>query len=131
MVRDRWLHENLISWSEIYTILHYELRSLKVNKTRCHSEVNPLSANLTKWSNTLKHFVGILPTNCLSVFDHFVALALKGLNFHCVKSVQIRSFLWLVFSCIQSEYRKVRTRKNSVFGHFSRSVQWQSPIPTD
>ena len=24
---------------------------------------------------------------------------------------------------IQSEYRKIRTRKNSVFGHFSRSVQ--------
>ena len=25
-------------------------------------------------------------------------------------------------SCIRSEYRKVRTGKNSVFGHFSRSV---------
>ena len=24
---------------------------------------------------------------------------------------------------IQSEYRKIRTRKNSVFGHFSRSVK--------
>ena len=33
---------------------------------------NPFSANLTKWSNTLKQFVGNLPTNCLSVFDHFV-----------------------------------------------------------
>ena len=41
---------------------------------------NPLSANLTKWSNTLKQFVGKLPTNCLSVFDHFVGLALKGLS---------------------------------------------------
>ena len=43
--------------------------------------LNPLSANLTKWSNTLKQFVGKLPTNCLSVFDHFVGLALKGLTF--------------------------------------------------
>ena len=34
--------------------------------------------------------------------------------FHCVKSVQIWSFFWSVFSCI-------RTRKKSVFGHFSRS----------
>ena len=42
--------------------------------------LNPLSANLTKWANTLKQFVGNLPTNCLSVFDHFVKLALKGLN---------------------------------------------------
>ena len=39
------------------------------------SDFNPLSANFTKWSNTLKQFVGKLPTNCLSVFDHFVNLA--------------------------------------------------------
>ena len=42
--------------------------------------LNPLSANPTKWSNTLKQFVGNLPTNCLSAFDHFVKLALKGLK---------------------------------------------------
>ena len=40
----------------------------------------PLSANPTKWSNTLTQFVGNLPSNCLSVFDHFVGLALKGLT---------------------------------------------------
>ena len=43
------------------------------------AKVNPLSANPTKWSDTLKQFVANLPTNCLSVFDHFVILALKGL----------------------------------------------------
>ena len=43
--------------------------------------LNPLIANLTKWSNTLKRFVCNLPTNCLSVFDHFVGLALKGLKY--------------------------------------------------
>ena len=65
-------------------------------------------------------------------------------NYHCVKSVQIRSFFWSVFCCIQFsrirpeygkirsvspysvrcgkiEYMKIRTIKNSVFGHFSRS----------
>ena len=42
--------------------------------------VNSLSANPKKWSNTLKQFVGNLPTNCLSVFDHFVGLALKELS---------------------------------------------------
>ena len=41
---------------------------------------NPLSANPTNWSNTLKQFVDNLPTNRLSVFDHFMNLALKGLN---------------------------------------------------
>ena len=36
---------------------------------------------------------------------------------HCVKSVQyIRKFFLSVFSCI-------RTRKNSVYGHFSRSLR--------
>ena len=33
--------------------------------------VNSLSANLTKWSNTLKQIVGNIPTNCLRMFDHF------------------------------------------------------------
>ena len=43
---------------------------------------------------------------------------------HFVKSVQIRSSFWSVFSCIriQSEYRKIRSRNNSVFGHISRKV---------
>ena len=42
--------------------------------------LNPLSANPTKWSKTLKKLVGSFPTNRLSVFDHLVKLALKGLN---------------------------------------------------
>ena len=42
--------------------------------------INPLRANPTNWSNTLKQFVGNLPTNCLSVLDYFVKLALKGLR---------------------------------------------------
>ena len=46
-------------------------------QNRCY--VNPLSANPTKCSNALKQFVGNLPTNCLSVFGHFMKLALKGL----------------------------------------------------
>ena len=38
-----------------------------------------------------------------------------------MKSVGIRSIFWSVSSCIQSKYRKIRTRKYSVSGHFSRS----------
>ena len=73
-------------------------------------QFNPLSVNFTKWSNTLKQFVVKLPTNCLwdwrlkgwdgsnilrefvklptnclSVFNHFVRLALEGLR-------------WLIYS---------------------------------
>ena len=40
----------------------------------------------------------------------------KQIHFlHCVKSVQIRSFFLSAFSCLQSEYRKIRTRKYSVY----------------
>ena len=49
------------------------------NKTQA-IQLKSWSANFTKRSNTLKKFVGKLPTNCLSVFDHFVGLALKGFN---------------------------------------------------
>ena len=41
--------------------------------------LNPLSLSPKKQSNTLKEFFGKLPTNCLSVFDHFSGLALIGL----------------------------------------------------
>ena len=39
-----------------------------------------------------------------------------------MKSVQIRSFFWPVFPRIRTEYGEIRTRKKSVFGHFSRSA---------
>ena len=48
-------------------------------------KVIPLSANPTKWLNTLKQFVGKLSTNYLSVFDHFgvvLVSLLLTLNFH-------------------------------------------------
>ena len=41
---------------------------------------NPSSANPPKWSNPLKQFVGFCRRIVLSVFDHFVKLALKGLT---------------------------------------------------
>ena len=59
--------------------------------------INPLSANPTKWPNTLKQFVGKLPTNSLSVFDHFVKLGLKGLTFwHLPKE-----FVYILIRSIQ------------------------------
>ena len=43
------------------------------------------------------------------------------MEIHCVKSVQIRSFFWSVFSRIRTEYVKIRNREDSVSGHFSHS----------
>ena len=37
------------------------------------------------------------------------------------RGVQMQSYFWSAFFCIRTEYREVRTRNNSIFGHFSRS----------
>ena len=46
---------------------------------------------------------------------------ISNIRKHCVKSVQIRSSFWSVFCCIWVEYRKIRTRNDSVLGNFLRS----------
>ena len=58
------------------------------------------------------------PLSVYLLLSHFIIL----IHVHCVKTIQIRRFFWSVFSCIWTEYRKIRTRKNSVFGHFLRSA---------
>ena len=41
-------------------------------------------------------------------------------NSHCVKSVQIRSFFWFVFSSTQSQCRKIRTKKLRIWTLFTQ-----------
>ena len=55
--------------------------------------------------------------------DHFWHLATKNEQKHSVKSLEIRCFSW-------PKYRKIRTRKNSVFGHFSRSENKKDCVPS-
>ena len=71
-----WLRQNNLPFENI------TIDKGCVNDLPVHREIviNPLSANPTKWSNTLKQFLGKLPTNCLSVLNHFVKLAFKGLK---------------------------------------------------
>ena len=66
------------------------------------------------------------PLNIFHLSNIFLCMIFGAL--HCVKSVQIQSFFWSVFSCIWTEYRKIRTRKNSVFGHFSGSARLNNTI---
>ena len=63
---------------------------------RITSKLNPLSANPTKWSSTLKQFVGNLATNCLSVFEHNVGLVLKGLRLFLLQFLPNRRLLRVV-----------------------------------
>ena len=87
---------------------------VSLTRKRNHKEVSQLNCN----------FKDINETNLLRIFSVM----------RYVKSVQIRSFFWSLFSRIRTEYgnllrkspysvriRKIQTRKNSVFGHFSHS----------
>ena len=83
-------------WSKIrnnikvfYAIKYFKFNPFVFIVIKEYGEAN-ICANPTKWSNTLKQSVGRLPTmptNCLSVFDHFVSLALKGLKHNHVFSL--------------------------------------------
>ena len=64
---------------------------------------NLLSAKPIKWSNTLKKFVDNLSKNCLSVFDHFVGLALKGLK----KYLKFQNFNKILY-CGMTRFRNVK-----------------------
>ena len=71
--------ERIHNFSFSKSIIDFIHRLLKNSVSIKSFNVNSLSASFTKWSNTLKQFVGKLPTNCLSVFDNFLGLALKKL----------------------------------------------------
>ena len=73
------IRRNSVYWKTFscYIVYHF-IEDLII---RCFLQlIKPLSANPTKWSNTLKQFVRNFPKNYLSVFDNFVILALTGLN---------------------------------------------------
>ena len=74
-----------------------------------------LFINKTLWFNNLKTRTAMYAKTSVLV------ICVEVIRSHppCVKSVQIRSYFWSVFSSI-------RTRNNSVFGHFSRSATYPS-----
>ena len=69
---------------------------------------------LLPWSKNTKFF------DSLAIW--LIGFWIRLWVFHCVKTVQIWSFFWSVFSLIRIEYRRMKTRKNDVFGHFSHRV---------
>ena len=83
---------------------------------------NPFGPNFTKWSNTLKQFVGNLPTNCVSVFDCFVGFWLKGLRY---------SSLFLYVSVIDSFMQFWMLIKCLICGNsLSRLLNWNLTLKT-
>ena len=103
--------------SILQNLLFQVLRSTFSNGFR--RLVNPLSTKFIKWSNTLKQFVGKLPTNCLSVFDHFVGLALKGLKY-----AQMGSFSLPCFSIVElnMEVQEQENHSHSKYWRIQNSI---------
>ena len=61
----------------------------------------------------------IIYITCL-ILEHLVSLRCKTSLYCYSVSVQRRSFFWSVFSCIRTEYRKIRTRKLRIWTLFTR-----------
>ena len=79
--------------------------------------LNPLSANFIKWADTLKQFVSKLSTKCLSVFDLFVGLALKGLK--------LLSFSAAKVHCVSDNEKPLWEKSNYFIVHLEMN-NWNS-----
>ena len=122
---------NFLSTIILFCVIDYP-RSPGVNLvstlTMLYSNINLLIANPTKWSNTLKQFVGNLQTNCLSVFDHFVKLALKGLKIllNCQEQFHCGLFLQHINNCSACDF--VRNSLNRCFIRKHFEFIWTPPF---
>ena len=85
--------------------------------------------NLTRTIDE-KYFARRKPTNFRGAFRTHLNTYVVA---HSVKSVQIRSFFWSVFSCIQSKYGKIRARKKSRSSFFEKIVKdfWKKMFVVD
>ena len=95
---------------ELNTWHNYTVKMLSNNEG---ASLNHLSANFTKWSNTLKQFVGKLATNCLSVFDHFAGLALKSLMTEAV--IIYKPVHWFAEQYNGLRHERVKGLKNNIY----------------
>ena len=66
-------------YESFIAIKFFHIEMLIMFGTKLIKSWHRLIQKATKWPNTLKQFVGNLPTNCLSVFDFLVRLKLKEL----------------------------------------------------
>ena len=124
------------TWDIHMTFRKYQIRMSSDITEKWSFSLRISSVNMTKstvleiqawriWSHLQKKF--LMKNFIFRAVRNYSENKILKKNIHCVKSVQIRSYFWSVFSCIQSEYRKIRTRNNSLFGYFSRCVcRWGS-----
>ena len=81
------------------------------------------TANITKRSNTLKQFFLKLLPNCLSVFDHFIGLALKEL-----RKILKRLLLTVVWWPIVANLNLNRRCNFKSYLHYGITLKFQTKI---
>ena len=86
-------------YESFIAIKFFHTEMLVMFGTKLIESWHSLTQNATKWPSTLKQFIGNLPTNCLSLFDHFVKLALKGSNFFALSHGEKKK-LYLIINCV-------------------------------
>ena len=97
----------------------------KVILTETYSEPNQTS-KMERFTETVNSFQMLITFEKVSseMLHRVLDTPLSSMELHFVKSVQIRSFFWSVFSCIWTECgcRKIQTRKKfrtwTLFMHF-------------
>ena len=98
----------ILSYCAIFCIFIPIFSMISKDRFREPGKIYPLNANPTKWSNMPKQFFGKSRRIVLSVFDHFVWLALKGLRFieisslSCISGDDLKRFHQLTFTCSKS-----------------------------
>ena len=97
------------------------------------SYINPLSAKSTKWSNTLKQFVGCCRQIILSVLNYFVGLALKWLSFLSHEHSTLTN--WGQFSkhfwwenCVADMSNTLISVPRKVFMHFIQGIRSEAKV---
>ena len=61
---------------------------------------------------------------CFIYIIHLYQVLIITRHFHCMKNCPNTEFFLTVFSCIHSECKKIRTRKNSIFGQWFLVIPW-------
>ena len=103
---ERPFFEQILTPTELFGFAKSEITGVTTFFVNSQS-INPLNANFTKWSNTLKQFVGNLPTNCLSKFDQFVGLVLKVLRLPKIQIVDDFKYLGAYIANCHTDFKRL------------------------
>ena len=88
--------------------------------TQCHMEMGV--SKKSKYYFFLYTYHGYFLEELRLDRDYWLNLTSQKMKFSMKEKCPNTEFFWSISSCIQSEYREIRTRINSVFGQLSRSV---------